>query len=272
MLIKSFLGELLQALFPFKKEDAVEGENGPEVQETIHLNTESVFTVVKKTLRNTLAIGGNHYTSIVFWTEDNNWYGILSSDDFKQRLRAHFDNNGFQCLARGEIVVNRGRPENVEQANPIAGGQAFYHTPINNDQEPGVITAQISCLEGCGSLIDTPVNIDSRLADVFNIGRGQRPDGEYNAIAINDNEQNENVRTINQHVSRHHAVIRYRDGSFHIQALPRGCRDCGNSTRIIHQNTTIDLFNDQLLYKLDNNDIIELGGEVRLLYTIILNH
>lgn len=71
------------------------------------------------------------------------------------------------------------------------------------------------------------------------------------------------------HVSSAHADIVFKNGNYYLRAAVGGCRALGGSpTKIVRNENVIEMRNTTLLYLLENGDILELGKNVLLLFSL----
>lgn len=135
------------------------------------------------------------------------------------------------------------------------------------------VVASISIFDGFGSMIKHSYNLDSDIRKIYHIGRGasSRNDGKYriNDIVINDRETNPELLQRNLHVSRAHADIIFKNNKYYLRAMVGGCRALGGSpTKIVRAENVTEIRNTTLLYPLEDGDILELGKNVLLMFSL----
>ncbi|MDE6332631.1 MAG: hypothetical protein K2L80_08515, partial [Muribaculaceae bacterium] len=134
------------------------------------------------------------------------------------------------------------------------------------------VLASVSIIEGTGSMMKQSYILDSDSKKIFHIGRGvtSRKGGKYriNDIVIKDKETDHELLECNAHVSSAHADIVFKNNKFYIKAAIGGCRATGGSpTKLVRNEKATELRDTNLLYSLEDGDIIELGKSVLLAYS-----
>ena len=167
------------------------------------------------------------------------------------------------CLIENKVYYKWGKLKNSTD------------TSLSNEQYKRV-TATISIFDGNGSLQEDSYILDSDSKTIYHIGRGKssRKEGKYriNDIVINDNEVHQELRNLNLHVSSAHADIVLKNGNYYLRAAVGGCRALGGSpTKIVRNENVIEMRNTTLLYLLEDGDILELGKNVLLLFSLTDN-
>lgn len=167
------------------------------------------------------------------------------------------------CLIENKVYYKWGKLKNSTD------------TSLSNEQYKRV-TASISIFDGNGSLQEDSYILDSDSKTIYHIGRGKssRKEGKYriNDIVINDNEVHQELRNLNLHVSSAHADIVFKNGNYYLRAAVGGCRALGGSpTKIVRNENVIEMRNTTLLYLLEDGDILELGKNVLLLFSLTDN-
>lgn len=167
------------------------------------------------------------------------------------------------CLIENKVYYKWGKLKNSTD------------TSLSNEQYKRV-TATISIFDGNGSLQEDSYILDSDSKTIYHIGRGKssRKEGKYriNDIVINDNEVHQELRNLNLHVSSAHADIVFKNGNYYLRAAVGGCRALGGSpTKIVRNENVIEMRNTTLLYLLEDGDILELGKNVLLLFSLTDN-
>ncbi len=73
----------------------------------------------------------------------------------------------------------------------------------------------------------------------------------------------------NNHVSSTHADIVFKNNRYYIKAAIGGCRAIGGSpTKVVRDEKATELRDTTLLYPLEDGDIIELGKNVLLMFSL----
>ena len=167
------------------------------------------------------------------------------------------------CLIENKVYYKWGKLKNSTDIS------------LSNEQYKRV-TATISIFDGNGSLQEDSYILDSDSKTIYHIGRGKssRNEGKYriNDIVINDNEVHQELRNLNLHVSSAHADIVFKNGNYYLRAAVGGCRALGGSpTKIVRNENVIEMRSTTLLYLLEDGDILELGKNVLLLFSLTDN-
>ncbi len=222
-------------------------------------------------------------TIIVIRNEDDDdmaeydWIGKRFEDDLRRELtNAFLEKIGSKSL---QIAL---RPKSgTEGCICLIDNQVYYKwskTDTLENDSPKVtsnarLVATLSIIEGTGSLMKPSYTLDSDQKKTYHIGRGvaSRKNGIYriNDIVIKDKEADLELLKCNGHVSGTHADIVFKNNKFYIKAAIGGCRATGGSpTKIIRNEKETELRDTSLLYPLSDGDIIELGKNVLLVYTL----
>lgn len=135
------------------------------------------------------------------------------------------------------------------------------------------VTATLSIIEGTGSMMKQAYILDSDHKKIYHIGRGvtSRKGGNYrvNDIVVKDKETDQELSEYNGHVSSAHADIVFKNNRFYVKAATGGCRATGGSpTKIVRDENATELRDTNLLFPLEEGDIIELGKSVLLIYSL----
>lgn len=205
------------------------------------------------------------------------WVGKRFEDDLRRELtNAFLDNIGSKSL---QIVL---KPKSeTEGCLSLIDNQVYYKwgkTDKSNDNPPKEtpyvrVLATLSIIEGTGSMIKPTYTLDSDIKKVYHIGRGvtSRKGGKYriNDIVIKDKEADQELLQYNAHVSSTHADIVFKNNKYYIKAAIGGCRAIGGSpTKVVRNENATELRDTTLLYPLEDGDIIELGKNVLLIYSL----
>lgn len=205
------------------------------------------------------------------------WIGKRFEDDLRRELtNAFLDKIGSKSL---QIVL---KPKSeTEGCLSLIDNQVYYKwdkTDKSNDNPPKEapyvrVLATLSIIEGAGSMIKPTYTLDSDIKKVYHIGRGvtSRKGGKYriNDIVIKDKEADQELLQYNAHVSSTHADIVFKNNKYYIKAAIGGCRAIGGSpTKVVRNENATELRDTTLLYPLEDGDIIELGKNVLLIYSL----
>lgn len=205
------------------------------------------------------------------------WIGKKFEDDLKRELaNAFLDKIGSKSL---QIVL---KPKSeIEGCLSLIDNQVYYKWgKADSAQEESSreipyerVVAHISIIEGTGSLVKPIYTLDSDLKKLYHIGRGvaSRKGGKYrvNDIVIKDREADEELAKYNVYVSSAHADIVFKNNKFFLKAAIGGCRALdGSPTKIVRNEKATELRDTNLLYPLENGDMIELGKSVLLVFSL----
>lgn len=193
----------------------------------------------------------------------NAFLGSIGSNSLCVELKPQSEIIDCLCLIENKVYYKWGKLNNSSE------------TSLSNEQYKRVI-ASISIFDGNGSLQKDSYVLDSDSKTTYHIGRGKssRKGGRYriNDIVINDKEVNQELQNLNLHVSSAHADIVFKNGNYYLRAAVGGCRALGGSpTKIVRNENVIEVRNTTLLYLLENGDILELGKNVLLLFSLVDN-
>ena len=205
------------------------------------------------------------------------WIGKRFEDDLKRELtNAFLEKIGSKSL---QIIL---KPKSeTEDCISLIDNQVYYKwdkADTSVDDKPKEIPyerviASVSIIEGTGSMMQPSYVLDSDRKKIFHIGRGvtSRKGGKYrvNDIVIKDKEADHDLLECNAHVSSTHADIVFKNNKFYIKAAIGGCRAIGGSpTQLVRDEKATELRDTNLLYPLEDGDIIELGKNVLLVYSL----
>lgn len=205
------------------------------------------------------------------------WIGKRFEDDLKRELtNAFLEKIGSKSL---QIIL---KPKSeTEDCISLIDNQVYYKwgkADTSVDDKPKEIpyervVASVSIIKGTGSMMKPSYVLDSDRKKIFHIGRGvtSRKGGKYrvNDIVIKDKEADHDLLECNAHVSSTHADIIFKNNKFYIKAAIGGCRAIGGSpTKLVRDEKATELRDTNLLYPLEDGDIIELGKNVLLVYSL----
>lgn len=199
-----------------------------------------------------------------------------ADEKMKSDLRLSLDNAFLEKIGSKSINIEFTTADDIQGLLPVVDRQLYYswgkadETPTPPEQ----ICARIETVEGTGSTKQPVYTLDSFNKNVYHIGRGtmSSKNGTYrkNDIVINDRDADQELQQNNNHVSSIHADIIVRDNRFYLKACPGGCRANGGSpTKIVRDETTMELRDNTMLYPLEDGDMIELGKSVLLTFSLI---
>lgn len=190
-------------------------------------------------------------------------------------LRLTLDNTMLEAIGRESIrlkyVVRTQLPKAVE----VVKDQLYYNWSATKARKPDArVRAEISAVDGTGSLKKECYLIDSDVKKRYHIGRGVKSTGSasyrINDIVIDTDNPDSDIQQMNNCVSSTHADIVARDGQLYLQACRGGCRNSGGSpTKLIRDEKAVELDSIDLLYPLSDGDMVELGKSVLLTIHII---
>lgn len=205
------------------------------------------------------------------------WIGKRFEDDLKRELtNAFLEKIGSKSL---QIIL---KPKSeTEDCISLIDNQVYYKwgkadTSVDDKSKEipyERVVASVSIIEGTGSMMQPSYVLDSDRKKIFHIGRGvtSRKGGKYrvNDIVIKDKEADHDLLECNAHVSSTHADIVFKNNKFYIKAAIGGCRAIGGSpTKLVRDEKATELRDTNLLYPLEDGDIIELGKNVLLVYSL----
>lgn len=205
------------------------------------------------------------------------WVGKRFEEDLKRELtNAFLDKIGSKSLQ----VILKPKSE-TDGCISLIENHVYYKWGKTVAGEDGMskeipyerVIASVSILEGSGSMIKHSYNLDSDIKKIYHIGRGiaSRKDGKYriNDIVINDKETAPELLQYNLHVSSAHADIVFKNNKYYLRAAVGGCRALGGSpTKIVRSENVTEVRNTTLLYPLEDGDILELGKNVLLVFSL----
>lgn len=205
------------------------------------------------------------------------WIGKRFEDDLKRELTNAFlekigskslqiilkpksETEGCLCLIDNQVYYKWGK---TDQADEDSSQEAPYVR----------VQATISIIDGTGSMVMPTYTLDSDIKKVYHIGRGvtSRKGGKYrvNDIVIKDKETDQDLLERNAFVSNAHADIVFKNNKCYLKAAIGGCRAIGGSpTKVVRDEKATELKDTNLLYPLEDGDIIELGKNVLLIYAL----
>ena len=204
------------------------------------------------------------------------WVGKKFENDLRRELtNAFLEKIGSKSL---QIIL---KPKSeTEGCLCLIDNQVYYKwgKEVPNDEKLQEIpyervVASISIIGGTGSMVKPSYTLDSDRKKTYHIGRGvtSRKGGKYriNDIVIKDKESDHDLLECNAHVSSTHADIVFKKNRFYIKAAIGGCRAIGGSpTKLVRDEKATELRDTNLLYPLEDGDIIELGKNVLLVFSL----
>lgn len=205
------------------------------------------------------------------------WIGKKFEDDLRRELaNAFLDKIGSKSL---QIVL---KPKSeTEGCLSLIDNQVYYKwgkaDSVQEESSKEIpyerVVAHISIIEGTGSMVKPVYTLDSDIKKLYHIGRGvaSRKGGKYrvNDIVIKDREADEELAQYNAFVSSAHADIVFKNNKYFLKAAIGGCRALdGSPTKIVRNEKASELRDTNLLYPLEDGDMIELGKSVLLVYSL----
>lgn len=241
-------------------------------------------SIIDDTINILLQLSGtDKLNTITFWAADAIVEQTLRDPETQKELRREFDNAGFYGLGQGAINIRQGRPAD-NQAYTTVHPDSLYITfaqpPLANSSGPSAISAPsaaptltLTILDDSGSMVQPSYTLNPTTKQRFCIGRGQtsRRQNTYriNDVIIRTDDPNEDMQRRNNCVSSCHADVIFRDGDFFLQVQPGGCRNTGGSaTKVIRNQQATEMLDTNTLYRLHNDDILDLGRQVFLRVSI----
>lgn len=197
---------------------------------------------------------------------------ILKTKGFEEELRLELENKELKILNgfKWSFKINEEPPKNA-----FCISKGLFLSVITKDFSNN--KASIIALKG--KLQRDKYILDSKVSSKFNIGRGDiplldnnMPHNNFIVIKEPDEFLNKSVPEyeLNRRVSRAHAcIVYYPNHGFALKVYSGGCNynNEGNRTRIFRDGfKTIDLQDLDITYPLKDNDKIELGKSVVLLF------
>ena len=230
----------------------------------IRLNT---INAIVDALRNLHLLQGQQH--IQLYVTDMNYLVVMNGQDFINDLRLALDNALLTALSQGTIqVFGREVPAGLTSTQLMDGKVTMCLASTAVQQ---AVNAVVSIYEGQGSLAAACYVLDATKKTRYHIGRGRRGSEGFriNDIIIRDNEQNEDLASLNAYVSSSHADIVIEDGRFFVQACPKGCQSTSNNaTKVVRDEQVKPLMDTNTLFPLQDGDLIELGRSVILQFKI----
>lgn len=209
--------------------------------------------------------------SLSLYIEDNLFYDLLISENFKEQLIVAINNElGFEF---GLIEIKQ---ENKTDKNLTMVTNGCYIQVKQCESAKSISEAKIYSVPGNGSLIDEYISLSSEdiksLPNLrYNIGAGRTPklsDGSIrrNQIAIDDNPETLEFDK-NKYVSRAHAYITYSEtNGFLLNVEYSGTRLANKRTHIVRGNEKIEMNDIYVPEQLQDGDYIILSKYVQLLF------
>lgn len=220
--------------------------------------------------------GGAGYPDLTVWIDDPVVLQ-MATDPFQEELKKALLHSGCHPRsAKTTLLVKQGVPPAgvpaVTLAKPgkLNSGKVF----LTFQNQVTAQKATLAICRGKGSLEVDPFLVDPAEKSRYRIGRGEtsnRPDYTFriNDIIIRTDDPDEAVQNLNNHVSSAHADLICREGRFYLQALPSGALSGCNPTRIVRDQTPVNLDQMGIDYPLQDGDLIELGNSVLLEFKFV---
>jgi len=195
--------------------------------------------------------GQEKYTGIVLWTPDVTINEIIQKKEFRDKLGVELDNHDLRSYAR-DIRYSL--------QEPVGGVQKFQLDTQHGKVCVGLIRLLPRVIAKKGTLMKSEYILDWTDQIQWNIGRGEQAAERYgvdvnNYIIIRDDESNDEMRNINEHVSSFHAKILYENGGFYLQAEEGGL----DHTRLKRGKNESTL-RTEIKMPLYDGDFIKLGS------------
>ena len=210
---------------------------------------------------------------LILWIEDTMFFDVLNETGVVLELRQKLsDELGFDFK---EIVLRNEAfsAQNVTKVMPQIG------MSIASNTRPVIRQAMISSVEGCGSLLSSPITLDANAIQKlpgkrYNVGisaQTKMTNGliRTNHIAIDDNPASPQFDK-NRFVSRAHAFISYaEDYGFMLHVEVGGTRSSGKRTHVIRNGVKNECDNPIVPTPLQDGDVIVLSRNVMLNFNVI---
>ena len=203
--------------------------------------------------------------SLFIGITDTNVYNSLINSDFSADFQEFVSNDYGYALRKVEIVdyIKKGWTKVDEDVFIYIFG-CNQTAPITKS-----IYAEISIYKNTGSLLEKAYRLSSNENKIYFIGRGDEK--RENDIII-ENSPTSHFLEMNKYVRSAHAHITYqKKEGFLLWADRDGTAAFGSRTRIYRkgEQTPIDLTNENVPQLLCDDDKIELGKHVILLFKIV---
>jgi len=247
------------------KKEKKQADNAVELQEEI---IDAIVSYLKQ------FYGRDFSEAIVIWTTNQRNQVAVRSAGFKDALCLALENANLHEIAKAETVFEFQDPPENNNFHQASGGLFIeIRSRITIPTIAADCKARITAVPGFGSLSQKEYVLDPTQKTVFHIGRGEISRHEayrINDIVIKPDESDFKQSEKNSNVSGAHADIIFKNNSFRLRAMPRGCRSAGGSaTKIVHgDNLPVELEDTITLYPLQHGDLIELGKNVLLKFEI----
>ncbi len=173
--------------------------------------------------------GQEKYNGIAIWAKEVSVKDVIRKQDFKDRLSADLDNHDLRFYGKViRFLSDEPKDENeMLELESTHGKLKVYRVRLIAQ-----ITAMFGTMEQSDYILDWSSQVQ------WNIGRGKQPSNTYgidveNYIVIKNDEKDDDIRYVNEHVSSYHAKIVYDNGEFFLHAEEGGL----DHTRLKHKNS-----------------------------------
>lgn len=190
------------------------------------------------------------YDGIVLWSISDDINQIIKQQTFRTELGVELDNHDLRSYAKNVRYALEPQSETLSFELKTDYGVLFV----------GIVKLYPRITAKKGTLQEEEYVLDWRKQNHWNVGRGVHPAEDYgidddNFIVIKDDEQDDTIRNLNNHVSSCHAKIIYENDGFSLQVLKGGL----GYTRLIRQGTETP-FRTEISLPLLDGDLIKLGS------------
>lgn len=190
------------------------------------------------------------YDGIVLWTSNDVIDQVIKQQAFRTELGVGLDNNDLRSYAKN--VRYASAPQNKTLSFELQTDYGILFV--------GLVKLYPRITAKKGTLQEKEYVLDWRKQTHWNIGRGIQPAERYgvdedNYIVIKDDEHDDTIRYINEHVSSCHAKIIYENDSFFLQVMKGGL----GYTRLVHEGSETP-FRTEITLPLLDGDRIKLGS------------
>lgn len=214
--------------------------------------------------------GMDKMKDMTLFVADPTLFVVADDSRFRQLMQEQLDNHLLHSLACGKLTVLSGTAESADAITVIDHVLQLVLAAVGNQ---ATALATLSVVGRMGSMKESTCLLDSSKKQIFHIGRGEmvKRDGKYrvNDVVVNDEEPHADLLAMNRKVSSSQADILWREGAFYIKAMASGCRaEGGSPTKVIRDETAMELRDIYTLIPLQDGDYIELGGAVMLRFDL----
>ncbi|MBO4906673.1 MAG: hypothetical protein J5486_06520 [Bacteroidaceae bacterium] len=206
--------------------------------------------------------GLNPQTYLCLWIDGVQHGLALDNDDYRRQLRLALDNNGYGNVTVEQVFSQK--PSRSQKTICVEADHVWITLTSTPYRESFHTSATVQPIGFIRQLDAEKYALDSDNGHRWQIGRGKainRP-GLYRVNDVVFAEDSENVAAMQ-------ADITWLDGVFYITPCPSGCSAMGGvPTTVLHDNAVIDLLSPVVATPLADGDIIEIGNQYKLRFTL----